>query len=258
VHFRRVGTNYGVFGNVNGNWSGTQSPPSSDFSITELTASCFNASGKQELVGVAMGRHPGVYGSRFTLLAEYAINGTYHWITGGGNSGAYVQTSSTFAPGLTITSQSVINGAQFESSVAWVYFPAQWWLYFQGQPIGRVNDSNFSTLNSGSSSCWNSWYGEEYDPDHSTTTWSAEDLTSGILPPGANYLGDYLKSGWIRLPTYYTSVNAGSVATWSSNALTSGFGYDPNCYDGWNTHDGPANYNPTIFLSGPGGGGSCL
>jgi hypothetical protein len=249
-------TNYGVFGAINGRWSFLQWPSSPDFVINELASFCTSGSSVTDLVGVAAGRHPAVYGSKYVLLAEYAVSGTFKWITGGGSVGGYTQTSATIAPGAEITGNSLPGQTQFEMPLAWVLFnsPRQWWLYVNGNPIGYIGAGIFSSLLN--SACFANHYGEAYDPNHATTNWMAADMGSAALPTGTTFNANNGTRAFIRLPSYYAAMGAGSITRVTSSAFAS----DGACYGALNTTDGlpAAAWSPTLFFGGPGGGGSCL
>jgi neprosin-like protein len=253
----RTVTNYGVFGAINGRWSSVQAPQGSNFVINELASFCRSAGGSvSDLVGVAVGRHPAVYGLKYVLLAEYAVGGVFNWITGGGNDGFYTQSSATYAPGMEITNDSTSGGTQYETPLAWVLYssPQQWWLYYNGNAVGYINAGNLGSLST--SACFANHYGEAYFPSHTTLPWMNADMASGVLPTGTSFYSNYGSRGYIRLPSYYAALNAGSITRVSGAANAT----DSACYGALNTTNGSPSgtWNPTLFFGGPGGGGSCL
>jgi hypothetical protein len=90
--------------------------------------------------------YPGLYGNAnphlfvYWTADDYQHTGCYNL-----SCGAFVQTSSTFAPGMNLGPISVYGGAQYEIQLSWWHANGRWWLYFNGtagsNAIGYYPDS---------------------------------------------------------------------------------------------------------------------
>jgi len=251
-----AGTNYGLTGYVNNFWTGITNPTSPDFSFYELAAYCFSGSNVSDLVGLIEGVDPQVYGNSTVFGAEFFRSGSQSWVTGGGNVGIWHQYSTSVAPGIAISGPSTIGGASTELQMAVILFNAAsgatpgWWVWVGNQWIGYFDSTSLTALNS--SACDVQWYGEVYDPDQATTSWTTATMGSGRLPNGSAFWNNFGSVGYLRLPIYYSAVN-NSGGTYPSGLNLAG-GVDPNCYNVTFSTDGNSSYNPTLFFGGPGGG----
>jgi len=92
--------------------------------------------------------YPGLYGDArahlFTYFTadDYQTTGCYNL-----SCGAFVQTSSSFAPGMALGSVSVIGGPQYIMELAVWHTGGRWWIYYNGtagtNTIGYYPDSLF-------------------------------------------------------------------------------------------------------------------
>lgn len=205
--------------------------------INELSSWCVDGSGNvRDLVGIVTGRLPIVYGSGYRLGAEYAINGTWSWVVGGGNSGKYIQVSTSVAPGLQVSSAfaSTPGGTQYEEIVAVIYWDTPtpgWWFYFNGTYFGYIPLSDFSVL--GTTGCIVNHYGEAFDSDSLTTTWMDADMGSGVFPTGTTVAANFGTRAFIRGTRYYAAKNAGLMTSTTGAAYAS----DTACYRALRTTD---------------------
>jgi hypothetical protein len=260
---RRTGTVFGLHSIVNNDFSGIDVPTSPDFSFYELAAYCRNGSGVvSELVGLIMGRNPGVYGAGYRFGAEWFDNTNATWVSGASNQGPWVQLSATKGPGASITGQSVVNGNQFEGNVAVVMwgppnalFPTnRWYVFLIDEWVGYFETGGTSFTALDTNACVAEWYGEVLDPDHATTDWTAADMGSGSLPNGSTWSANWGLRGYSRLPSFNTAINMGG---WTSRTtLTIPGGVDASCYNVTMALDGGLDFNPIVFFGGPGGNGA--
>jgi Neprosin len=255
---RLLAANFGLSGNVNNFWNGTEAPTSPDFSFYELASYCLVGVTVNDLVGVILGKNPQIYGNNTVIGAEYFNGGTSAWITGGGDQGPWHQVSTTKAPGMAPQFGSDIDGTQAEWSLALVLFnsPRRWWLWIGDEWVGYFDTTQaFSDLDN--LACAAQWYSEVYDPDHASTDWTNADSGSGRLPNGSRFVDNFRSRGYLRLPVYYTAIdNAGGTSMSTLNSIPAP---DPNCYNVTLSTDGGMRnglqWNPTLFFGGPGGNG---
>lgn len=212
---RRVAsTNYGGITNVNGDFTGVDSPTSPDFAIFEIASFCASGGLVTDLVGVTVGRNPNIYGAGYRFGAEYFDGGSANWISGGGSQGAYVQTNPNYAPGVSINAASVANGTQYDVVISVEYYTnatPKWWFNVGGNYVGYVTTgSAFTSLDT--SACIVDFYGEVFDPSHLSSTWTIADLGSGVLPTGTAFWSNYGTRGYANPIEWFTSADK---ATWS-------------------------------------------
>ncbi len=90
--------------------------------------------------------YPGLYGDARAHLFSYYTADDYQ-TTGCYNlsCGAFVQTSSSFSPGMSLSLVSVIGGPQYVMELAYWHTGGRWWLYYNGtagsNAIGYYPDS---------------------------------------------------------------------------------------------------------------------
>ena len=254
---RTVSTNFGGIFFANDNWTGTDLPSGGAFVIAEIAAFCMDGDEITDLVGVVVGRHP-AYGSGHVLGIEYwsASDGTRQWVTGGA-PGAWVQTHSSFAPGVLTGSASSIGGTQWESAVVVWYvdndpvYDAGWWVAIQGNTLGYIPSTaaNFSDLDD--SACRVYHYVEAYDPQHGDLDdpWMSADMGSGTAPTSSSASVNFGDVAYLRRPGFYTQKNGQGYQSIGAGASPT----DEWCYDGSRSTDGGSSWNPTIWYGGGGG-----
>jgi hypothetical protein len=253
-------TNYGSVSVVNGDFTNIESPTSPEFAIFEHASYCVDGSGQvTDLVGAVVGRNPQVYGSGYRLQAEWFSGGSSQWVTGASGN-PWHQWGVNYAPGYSINSPSTSGNTSFQSEqlVDIALHPSNpnaWWIYFNDDWVGYFDTSEaFTVLDN--SACRAAWYGEVYDPYHTSppADWTNADLGSGTLPTGSTFSANWGYRGYARSPGYFTSIGEGSSVVPSS--VTPSGGIDTSCYNHLLTSDGGAPFNPTMWFGGPGGNGT--
>ena len=185
--------------------------------------------------------YPGLYGDAqphlfcYWTADDYTSTGCYNL-----SCGAFVQTSSTFAPAMALGPTSVAGGAQYQIELAYWHANGRWWLYFNGtqgaNAIGYYPDSLFGN-GALTSNATEIDYGGE---------------TVGTTSFPAMGSGAFANQGWQhaayqRTIGYYTPQGGAMI---NANLATSQAW--PGCYTAQTTLYA-APWSESLWFGGPGG-----
>jgi len=155
---------------------------------------------------------------------------------------AFVQTSSSFAPGMALNSVSVVGGAQYTMELAYWHTGGRWWLYYNGtagsNAIGYYPDSIYK--------------GGALAGNASEIDYGGETVGTTSFPPMGS--GHFAKDGWQkaayqRTIGYYPPAGGSMV----NGKLTPSQSW-PACYTAQVTMFASPWFE-TLWFGGP--GGSC-
>lgn len=256
-------TNFGANAFANMAWQGIDVPTGNDFGFIEIAAYCRTPG--FDLVGPIVGHMPAVYAGgpvfgveRFTSTGSPATA----WSTAASPAG-FVQTHPSWAPGVNIVGGSTVGGAQgenwfgvsyYDANILGQGFPNAWWVFLNGQFIGYYPATLFRAGFSTNGACRADFYGEMLDVSSSTTDWMNADMGSGRRPVASSASLNLGQVGYARLPVIATIRNNMGALFPTTNSALLGINHE-YCYDGRWTTDAGSNWNPTLWLGGPGGNG---
>jgi hypothetical protein len=152
---------------------------------------------------------------------------------------AFVQTSSTFAPGMALGPTSVIGGAQCNIELTYQHTGGRWWLYVNGtarsNAIGYYPDTIYK--------------GGALAGSASEINYGGEVVGTASFPPMGS--GRFANEGWQKAAYQrtigYYQPQGGAMANASLTAVQSW----PRCYTALVVMDGP--WLETLWYGGPGG-----
>jgi hypothetical protein len=185
--------------------------------------------------------YPAFYGDAKPHLFTYWTADNYN-ATGCYNltCSAFVQTSSTFAPGMIVGPISVIGGSQYSVELTYWHTGGRWWLYYNGttgsNAIGYYPDSQYK--------------GGALAGSASEIDYGGETVGTTTFPPMGS--GHFAAEGWQkaayqRTIGYYKPAGGAMV----NAGLTKSQAW-PNCYTAEVTMYA-APWFETIWFGGPGG-----
>ena len=187
--------------------------------------------------------YPALYGDAqphlfcYWTADDYQSTGCYNL-----SCNAFVQTSSSFAPGMALGPISVAGGAQYEIELAYWHANGRWWLYFNGTQASNVIGYYPDTL-----------YGTgALKSNAAEIDYGGETVGTTSFPPMGS--GAFANQGWQhaafqRTIGYWTPLGGAMI---NAN-LTSSQAW-PGCYTA-QTDLYAAPWYETLWFGGP--GGSC-
>jgi len=185
--------------------------------------------------------YPGKYGDARAHLFTYYTADDYH-TTGCYNldCGAFVQTSSSFAPGMALGAVSVVGGPQYVMELAVWHAGGRWWIYYNGTSgsnvIGYYPDALFR--------------GGALTKNATEIDFGGEVVGTTSFPPMGS--GHFAAEGWQRAAYqrtigYYPPLGGAMV-----NANLTAAAASPQCYTAEVVLYAPP-WSETLWYGGPGG-----
>jgi len=185
--------------------------------------------------------YPGFYGDKkahlFTYWTadDYSTTGCYNL-----TCPAFVQTSSSFAPGMALGSVSVIGGAQYIMELAYWHTGGRWWLYYNGTSGSNAIGYYPDTLYKGGALA-----------SHATEIdYGGETVGTTSFPPMGS--GRFAKEGWQKAAYQrtigYWPPSGGAMINANLTASQSW----PSCYTAVVQMLGSPWFE-TLWFGGPGG-----
>jgi hypothetical protein len=185
--------------------------------------------------------YPAFYGDKKPHLFTYWTADDYN-ATGCYNltCPAFVQTSSTFAPGMVVGPSSVISGAQYVIELTYWHTGGRWWLYFNGTAGSNAIGYYPDTIYKGGALAGNA----------SEIDYGGEVVGTTTFPPMGS--GRFAREGWQkaafqRTIGYYQPLGGAMV----NASLTPSQAW-PSCYTAVVVMYGAPWYE-TLWYGGPGG-----
>jgi Neprosin len=185
--------------------------------------------------------YPQFYGDNYAHLFTYWTADNYN-TTGCYNltCGAFVQTSSSFAPGMALTSVSVVGGPQYIMELTYWHTGGRWWLYYNGTSGSNAIGYYPDTIYRGGALAGNA---TEIDFGGETVG------TTSFPPMGSGHFAveGWQKAAYQRTIGYYAPLGGAMV-----NANLTAVQASPSCYTAKVVMYGSPWFE-TLWYGGPGG-----